>query len=151
MNFDAVLDLRDDLRAIEGRTWALRAIAEEWWQANPKKGREALESATREAYGIPNEDVRDIELKAIAEAWAVIDETKALETGRAIQDPFLKSVSLAGLASGLKEKEKAGGLLREAWKLMETISPAPLKIQAFCEDFRSCRRLFPPGKRGVGG
>ena len=146
VNFDAVLDLRDDLRAIEGRTWALRAIAEEWWQANPKKGREALESATREAYGIPNEDVRDIELKTIAEAWAVIDETKALETGRAIQDRFLKSVFLAGLASGLKEKEKTGGLLQEAWKLMETISPAPLKIQAFARISAAAAGCFPQEK-----
>ena len=131
VNFDAVLDLRDDLKAIEGRTWALRAIAEEWREANPQKGREALESATREAYGIQNGDVRDIELKAMAEAWAGIDEAKALETGRAIQDPFLRSVFLAGLASGLKEREKAGELLRESWKLMETISIVPLKIQAF--------------------
>ena len=133
VNFDAVLDLRDDLKAIEGRTWALRAIAEEWRQADPQKGREALESATREAYGIQNEDIRDIELKAMAEAWAGIDEARALETGRAIQDPFLRSVFLAGLASGLKEKEKAGELLRESWKLMETISIAPLKIQAFAK------------------
>ena len=130
VNFDRVLDFREDLRAIEGRTWALRAIAEEWVRINPKKGREALEFATREAMGIQNGDVRDIELKAIAEAWAAIDEVRALETGRAIQEPFLRSIFLAGLAPGLQEKEKAGELLRESWELMETISPGPLKIQA---------------------
>ena len=133
VNFDAVLDLRDDLKAIEERTWALRAIAEEWFQTNPKKGREALEAATREAYGIQNGDVRDIELKAIAEAWVAFDKAKALETGRAIQDPFLRSVFLSGLAPGFKEKEKAGELLLESWKLMETISIAPLQIQAFAK------------------
>jgi hypothetical protein len=146
VNFDAVLDLRDDLRAIEGRTWALRAIAEEWWQANPKKGREALEFATRAAYGIPNGDVRDIELKALAEAWAAIDETKALETGRAIEDPFLRSVSLAGLALKLKGKERAGELLRESWQLMETISIAPLKIQAFARISAAAAGCIPREK-----
>ena len=43
-----VLDLRDELRNAEGRTWALRAVAEEWIRVNPKRGRSALEFATRE-------------------------------------------------------------------------------------------------------
>ncbi len=146
VNFDAVLDLREDLRAIEGRTWALRAIAEEWWRVNPKKGREALEFATREAHGIPNGDVRDIELKAMAEAWAAIDGAKARETGRAIEDPFLRSVFLAGIALEHKEDEKAGELLREAWKSMATITPAPLKIQAFARISAAAAGCLPREK-----
>ncbi len=133
VNFDQVLDLRDDLKALEGRTWALRAVAEEWIRGNPQKGREALEFAVREARSIRSGDVRDIELKALAEAWAGIDPEAAVETARGIQDPFLKSVSLAGIAGLLKEKEKAAGLFAEAWKLMETIPPGPLKIHAWAK------------------
>ena len=146
VDFDAVLDLRDDLRAIEGRTWAVRAVAEEWYQANPKKGREALEFATREARGMQNADVRDIELKAIAEAWAGIDEALALETLAGIQDPFLKSVSQAGIASRLKNKEKARELFLEAWKIMETIPAAPLKIQACARISAAAAGVFPRQK-----
>jgi len=146
VNFDTVLDLRDDLKALEGRTWALRAVAEEWFQANPKKGREALESATREAQGIKNEDVRDIEFKALAEAWVSIDESRALEIIQGIRDPFLRSVSFVGAASTLKDKEKAGDLLQESWKRMETAAIIPQKIQAFARISAAAADLFPQQK-----
>lgn len=148
VNFDAVLDLRDDLKSIEGRTWGLRAVAEEWAQANPKQGREALEFATRETKGIQSADVRDIEFKAMAEAWAEIDETMALETLGGIQDPFLKSVALAGIACRLKNKEKGGELFSEAWKLMETIPAGPLKMQAWAKISAAAARYFPQQKKG---
>ena len=130
VNFDAVLNLRDELKGIEGRTWALRAIAEEWSQVHPQEGRRALDSATQEAQGIKEGDIRDIELKAIAEAWARIDENRALETARAIQHPFLKSVSLAGIARTLKGKDMGRDLFEESWKLAETVTPETLKIFA---------------------
>jgi hypothetical protein len=146
VNFDAVLDLRDDLRALEGRTWALRAVAEEWHRVSPKKGRESLEFATREALAIQNADVRDIELKALAEAWAGIDEAKALETAGAIRDPFLKSVSLGMIAPLLKDKETAGAAVSEAWGIMETIPVAPLKIQSFAKVSAAAAVALPQRK-----
>ena len=47
VNYDTVLDLRDELRNVDSRTWALRAVAEEWARADEKNGREALEEASR--------------------------------------------------------------------------------------------------------
>lgn len=130
VNFEGVLDLRDELKALDGRTWALRAVAEEWLRVDPAKGREALALAAREALEIPSGDVRDIELKAIAEARAVADPAAALETVRAVGDPFLKSVSLARIAARLAEPEKAAQVFDEAWKLTATIDISFLKIQA---------------------
>ena len=42
VDFDTVLDLRDELRSVKGRTWALRAVAEEWNRAGLPQGRIAL-------------------------------------------------------------------------------------------------------------
>ena len=74
VNYDTVLDLRDEIRNTEGRTWALRAVAEEWVRANEKKGRPALESASQKAQEIKDPEILDRDLKSIAEAWGGLDE-----------------------------------------------------------------------------
>jgi hypothetical protein len=130
VDFDVVLNLREDLKSLEDRAWALRAIGEEWYKANPKKGREALESAYREARGIQNGEIRDIELKALGEAWAGIDRQRALEIVGSIQEPFLRAMALAGVARTTQEKEKAGELLQASWKMAESVSPDVLRIYA---------------------
>lgn len=131
VNFDTVLDLRDQVRNTEGRTWALRAVAEEWVRANEKKGRPALESASQKTQGIKDPEIRDRDLKSIAEAWGAIDENRALEISRSIADPFLRSLTLANLAHSTRNQDRAGNLIREAWKTAQSISSPQLQSYAF--------------------
>ncbi len=147
VNFDTVLDLRDEVRNTEGRTWALRAVAEEWVRANEKKGRPALESASQKTQGIKDPEIRDRELKSIAEAWGRIDENRAWEISRSIADPFLKSLTFANLARTTRNQDRAGNLIREAWKTAESISSLQLQSNAFARISAAGARIFPREKK----
>lgn len=148
--FDMVLDLRDEIRNADGRTWALRAIAEEWVQANEKKGRIFLESASREALGIKDTEFRDRDLKSISEAWLKVDENRSLEIARSIGDPFLRALALTDVALFSRNKNKATNILQEAWKTAEFISPPYSQVKAFIQISATAARIFPKEKKTWG-
>ena len=131
VNFDSVLDLRDELRDASERTWGLRAVAEEWTEANGKKGRGALEFSLQEAMKMEDAERRNRELKSHADAWAGLDENRALEISRSISDPFLKALALCGVARSAHNKEKAGAILSEAWGAAEAMAPSYAQAKAF--------------------
>jgi hypothetical protein len=146
VNFDSVLDLRDELRNVSGRTWALRAVAEEWTQANGKKGRAALEMALQEAMKMEDTERRNRELKSHAEAWTGVDENRALEISRSISDPFLKALALSGVAMSIPKKEKAGTILSEAWAAAETMAPSYPQAKAFIHIAVASAKIQPEEK-----
>lgn len=147
VSFDTVLDLRDQVRNTEGRTWGLRAVAEEWVRANEKKGRAALESASQKTQEIKDPEIRDRDLKSIAEAWGVIDENRAWEISRSIADPFLKALTLANLVCTTRNQDRAGNLIREAWKTAESISSLQLRCNAFARISAVGAKILPREKK----
>jgi hypothetical protein len=147
VNPDTFLDLRDEVRNAECRTWALREIAEEWIQIDERKGRIALEYASRETLAMRGGDVRDRELKSIAEAWAGMDENRALEMARSINDPFLKAMALTNLVRFFNKKEKAKNLFQEIWKTAESISPSYLRAKGFIQIAASAAKIDPQKKK----
>jgi hypothetical protein len=147
VNFDTLLDLRDELRNAEGRTWALREIAEEWIKIDKTKGRIALEYATRETLAMRGGEVRDRELKSIAEAWAGMDENRALEMARSINDPFLKALALTNLVRSVTDEEKARSLFLEMWKTAESIPPSYLRAKAFIQISASAAKIDPQKRK----
>jgi hypothetical protein len=146
VNFDVVLDLRDELRQAEGRSWPLRAIAEEWLQADPQKGRLALEFATGENLTLKDAELRDQELKATAEAWAGIDETRSLEIARSIAAPHLKASALTRIACSTKDRSKAGAIFLEAWTSAERIPLSYSQSEALIQVSAAAAGLFPQDK-----
>jgi len=147
LNPDTLLDLRDEIGNDEGRTWALREVAEEWIKANERKGRLALEYASRETLAMREGEVRDQELKSIAEAWAGMDEARALEIARSINDPFLKAMALKNLVDSFKNKENARNLIPEIWKTAESISPLYLRTRALIQISAAAAKIDPQRKR----
>ena len=146
--FEKVLDLRDEIRNARGRTWALRAVAEEWIRVNPKGGRSALDFATKEALAMEDSELRDRELRAMAEAWAGIDGNRSVEIARSIADPFLKVLALTHAALSENEKGRAENLLKEAWKSAEAIAPSYPQARAMTEVSVAASLLFPQEKKG---
>jgi len=143
VHFDSVLDLRDELRNGSGRTWALRAVAEEWAQAYGRKGRGALELALQEAMKMEDAERRDRELKSHADAWAGVDENRALEISRSVSDPFLQASALSGVALSSHNKEKARTLLSEAWAAAETMAPSYPQAKAFIHISAASAKIKP--------
>lgn len=143
VNFDSVLDLRDELRNVSDRTWALRAVAEEWAQANGKKGRGALEFALQETMKMEDAERRERELKSQADAWTGVDENRALEISRSISDPFLKALALSGVALSTHNKEKAGTILSEAWGAAEAVAPSYPQTKAFIHISAAWAKIRP--------
>ncbi len=139
VNFDTILDLRDELRSSDGRIWALRAIAEEWSQAEPKKGRSALEWVAQEAVNIKDAELRDQELAAIAGAWASVNKNRTSEIARLIHAPFLKAMALA-------EASMSTSQLAEAWQAAESISGEYPQIKAFIRLSAAGARMDPAEK-----
>ncbi|MDH4265213.1 MAG: hypothetical protein OEW45_06205 [Deltaproteobacteria bacterium] len=131
VDFNTVLDLRDELRSAKGRSWGLRAVAEEWARAIPHQGRSALESASQETLKIKDRTIRDQELKPLAEAWVGINADRAVELSRLINDPFLRALSLTHVVLATRIQQQNGKLLEEAWKAAESISPSYPRIKAF--------------------
>ncbi|MBI5968296.1 MAG: hypothetical protein HY882_10625, partial [Deltaproteobacteria bacterium] len=151
VNFDLVLDLRDELRQAEGLTWVLRAVAEQWVQVDEKKGRRALEFVYQEALKIEDGEFRDRDLKAIADAWAGIDGNRAAEIARSIREPFLKALALTKAALSTRGKERARHLFNEAWKEAESIpSPYP-KMKAFIRISAAAARTNTRDKKAWAG
>ena len=124
VHYDTLLDLRDEMRNTEGRAWGLRAVAEEWAHVDTKKGRKALEFVSREAAEIKDAELRDRELKSVAEAWAGIEESRAIEISSFIGDSFLKAMAFTNVALLSRDQDRAEKLLQEAWKAATTIHPA---------------------------
>jgi hypothetical protein len=147
VNPDTLLDLRDELWNAEARTWAFREIAAEWIKTNKRKGRIALEYASRETLAMRRGEVRDRELKLIAEAWAGIDETRALEMARSIDDPFLKVTSLTSVIHSVTDKERGRNLLLEMWKTAESIPPSYLRAKALIQISATAVKLNSQAKR----
>ncbi len=147
VNPDTLLDLRDEIQNAEGRTWALRQVAEEWIKTNERKGRLALEYASREALAMREGAVRDQELKSIAEAWAGMDENRALEIARSINNPFLKAMALTNLACSFKNKENTRKLIPEIWKTAESIPPSYLRARALIQVSAAAAEIDPQEKR----
>jgi hypothetical protein len=146
VNYDTVLDLRDELRNGTSRTWALRAVAEEWAKADPKKGRQALEDAFRKAEEIKDPEIRDRDLKSLAEVWAPLDENRAQVISDSMADPFLKSLALARVALSARTKEKAANLLREAWETAQSVSSPYPQAQALMRISAAAARVLPQEK-----
>jgi len=151
VNFDSVLDLGDELRNADGRTWALRAVAEEWIQVNRQKGRAALEFAFQEALKIHDAEIRDRELKSIAGAWAGIDEDRALQASRSIVDPFLKALALMDAALSIREKGKASDLFAEALQVAESAPPSYSQSKAFIQISAAAARTDPEKRNAWAG
>lgn len=148
IQFDTVLDLHDELRNAEGRTWSLRAVAEEWVRVNPKEGRSALEFVTKEALAIRDPEPRSRELKAIAEVWSGMKEVRSLEIARSIADPFLKAMALTHAALSLNHKGRGEALLQEAWGVAEAVlAPSP-RSEAMIQIAATAAQLFPQKKNG---
>ncbi len=143
VNYDTVLDLRDELRNVDSRTWALRAVAEEWARSDAKNGREALEDASRKTGEIKDPEIRDWDLKSLAEAWAPLDENRAWVISGSIADPFLKSLALARLALSARSRDKAANFLREAWETAQSISSPYPQAQALMRISASAAKVLP--------
>ncbi len=147
VNYDAVLDLRDELRNMDSRTWALRAVAEEWARTDEKRGRQALEDASRKTEEIRDPEMRDWDLKSFAEAWAPLDENRARVISGSLANPFLKSLALARVALSARNRDKAGDFLREAWETAQSIpSPYP-QAQALMRISAAAGRVLPQDKK----
>jgi hypothetical protein len=147
VNYDTVLDLRDELRNVDSRTWPLRAVAEEWARADAKNGRQALEDASRKTGEIKDPEIRDRDLKSLAEAWAPLDENRAWVISSSMADPFLKSLTLARLALSARNRDKAGNLLREAWETAQSISSPYPQAQALMRVSASAAKVLPQEKK----
>jgi hypothetical protein len=147
VDLDTVLDLSDELRSVEGRTWGLRAVAERWSQVNKEKGRIALEFASIEAMRMRDAEFRDRDLKSIAEAWTGIDENRALEISHSISDPFLKTLALTDVAISTRDKNRARNLLQEALKIAESIPPSHTQAKAFIQISAAATRINPQEKK----
>lgn len=146
VDFNAALDLRDELRSVKGRTWALRAVAEEWGRAGLPQGRRALEFASQETLKIEDGAIRDQELQPLVEAWVGISEDRAIEISRCIQDPLGKALSLTRVAFATRIQGRAGQLLEEAWKAAELISPSYPPIKAFIRIAACGAQIYPHQK-----
>ncbi len=151
VSWDTVLDLRDELRSLDWRTWALRAVAEEWSQVDGRKGRAALEKTTQEALALQDPEYRDLELWAIAQSWIPVDPSRSLEICRAMANPYLKATgltntALAGQGKGLFRGEVAHGLLSEAWKQAEAASSPYARIKAQIKISTAGAKIFPEEK-----
>jgi hypothetical protein len=150
VNYDTVLDLRDELRNVDSRTWALRAVAEEWARADEKNGRQALEDASRKTGEIKNPEIRDRDLKSLAEAWVPFDENRAWVISGSIADPFLKSLALARLALSARNPGQAGSFLREAWTTAQSIPSPYRQTQALMRISAAAARILPQEKKSWG-
>jgi len=146
INYDTLLDLRDELRNSVGRAWALRAIAEEWVQASEKKGRSALEVASQIAGQIRDPEIRDRDLKSIAEAWGRIDEKRAGEISRSIADPLLRSLTLMNLAQASRNQDSARNLISEAWKTAQSIPSFQLQSRSLARISAAGGKMLPREK-----
>ena len=147
LNYDTVLDLRDELRNATSRTWALRAVAEEWARADEKKGRQALEDASRKTGEIRDPEMRDRDLKSLAEAWAPFDDNRAWVISGSMADPFLKSLALARLALSARNQDKAANFLREAWETAQSIPSPYAQMQALMRISAAAAKIVPQEKK----
>ncbi|NWF56697.1 MAG: hypothetical protein HXY45_18090, partial [Syntrophaceae bacterium] len=147
VSYDTVLDLRDDLRNADSRVWAMRAVAEEWVRMDGKAGRQALEFASQKAGEIRDLEIRDRELKSLAEAWAPNDQNRAWDLSKSIADPFLRSLALARLALSAGNPDIAGNLLLEAWKTASAVSSPYARTQALIRVSACAAKIFPKDRK----
>ena len=94
----------DRLDAVNSRAWALRLIATEWASVDSAHAEETLEAAfnvaTSQISGIaPTGIYRDLDVRAIAVAWATLDPEQAVAVAERIYDPPLRVWALREIAS----------------------------------------------------
>jgi len=149
VNWETILDLRDELRRMDARTWGPRAVAEQWMEVNAKQGKAALEKATQEAFAISDAGIRDEALFAIAGAWAGKDVPRCLEVARSIQDPYLKAMAMIlGMGRENRPGRAPSGkdLLEEAWKIATEIPDPYARIKAQAKISSAAAKDFPDQK-----
>ncbi len=147
VSFDSVLDLRDQLRQVRGGTWALRAVAEEWLKADPVRGRQALERVLQRATSGKDGEIRDRELRAIAEAWTRVDIQVAWGVCRSIQNPFLRSMALKEVGRAFENRRKSEEVFAEAWQTATKIEPPVERIYAMIRIAASAAPASPADGR----
>jgi hypothetical protein len=86
-----------DLDATRGRAWALRLIAESWVEVDVQRAGEIFEMAAEQAK-LAVSPYDQLDLRAIAVAWAKIDPEQGTELAQKITDPALKAWALREIA-----------------------------------------------------
>lgn len=114
INPDAISELQEKMDQIQGSIFLLRHLAEEWLTVNLKEGRQVLEIVTDEVGRLPPGELRDRELKALAEIWGTLEKGEALKLINKIKDPFLRATGLGRLALLHPDAEQAIVLLQGA-------------------------------------
>ncbi|GAB4545987.1 MAG: hypothetical protein Kow0063_40220 [Anaerolineae bacterium] len=91
------------LEAVNARAWALRLIATEWSSVDPARAEEILEAALALATGqspglAPVGIYRDLDIRAIAVAWATLNPEKGIAVAGQIHDPAIRAWALREIA-----------------------------------------------------
>jgi len=93
----------DRLDAVQSRSWALRLIATEWASVDPARAEEILEAALDLATGRvpgvgPGGIYRDLDVRAIAVAWATLNPEQSVTVAGRVYDPALRAWALREIA-----------------------------------------------------
>ncbi len=105
INTASLSELRGELTRLQGSIFLSRLVAEEWLAVDPKEGSQFLKDVTEEVFHWPEGDLRDRELKALAEIWSAIEKEEALKLISRIKDPFGRALSLGRLARTYSDKD----------------------------------------------
>jgi len=90
--------IADDLNAARARAWALPLVAQEWSALDPGKAA-ALLRAEQDAVTGQTGPYRDLQLRAIALAWATVDASQAAPAAAQIADASLRAWAFRELAA----------------------------------------------------
>lgn len=118
-----------DLNAARARAWSLPLIAVEWNKIDPARAVRLLENernALRSQTGI----YRDMQLRSVALAWAVVQPSEPVSTAGLIQDPAIRAWTFRELA-----------VILNAPGLFDPAAEAARKIEDPVQRARSLREL----------
>ncbi|MGQ9694120.1 MAG: hypothetical protein ACUVWV_05180 [Thermodesulfobacteriota bacterium] len=130
INPEAIRELQEKMNQIQGSIFLLRHLAEEWLTVDHKEGRQLLEVVTDEVWRLPAGDLRDRELKALAEIWSTLEIEEALKLINKIKDPFLRATGLGRLALIHPDAKQAIVLLQGARQESSRIRQPWRQVQA---------------------
>jgi hypothetical protein len=99
------------------------------------------------ALEVTDPERRDQDLSSVVEAWALLDGELAWEVSHSIIDPFLRSWTLADLALSVRNQDRAGNIIREAWKTARSISSPYTQGKAFARISAAGARILPREKK----
>lgn len=85
------------LDAVNSRAWALRLIAAEWAAIDPARAEKTLAEAVQVAEK-GSALYRDLDLRAIAVTWAMLDRNQGLTIAKRVSDPALRAWGLWEMA-----------------------------------------------------